>query len=220
MSFQTTHLTPEAYVYYQTHAGRMHPVMEALRAKTRDVSEGHMQIAPEQATMLQFLMKLLNAKKTLEIGTFTGYSALAVALALPDDGKLIACDISEDWTAIAKEYWAQAGVAHKIDLRLAPALETLKELVKEGAAGTFDFVFIDADKQNYPAYYEASLPLLRAGGVIAIDNVLWYGRVADPSDQTQSTRVIRALNDYVHKDDRVDMCMVGIGDGLLLARKR
>jgi predicted O-methyltransferase YrrM len=181
---------------------------------------GQMQISPEQGQFMAFLIQLIGAKKALEIGVFTGYSSLAVALALPDDGTLIACDVSEDYTAIARTYWQKAGVDHKIDLRIAPALDTLDDLIAKGEANSFDFAFIDADKSSYDDYYERSLQLVRVGGVIAIDNVLWSGRVADPSDTQKRTRMIRALNTKLHHDHRVTLSLLPVGDGLTLAMKR
>jgi caffeoyl-CoA O-methyltransferase len=179
-----------------------------------------MQIAPEQGQFMQLLVELIGAKKTLEVGVFTGYSSLAVALALPPDGKVIACDISEQFTSIAREYWKEAGVANKIELNLAPAVKTLERLVAEGQQGTFDFAFIDADKANYDRYYESSLVLLRRGGLIAIDNVLWHSRVIDPSTNDEDTIAIRAINEKLHTDERVTLSLIPIGDGLTLARKR
>ncbi len=179
-----------------------------------------MQIAPEQGQFMALLIELLGATKTLEIGVFTGYSSLRVALALPPNGKIVACDVSEEYTAIARRYWQTAGVADKIDLRLAPALETLDQLLASGQAETFDFAFIDADKQNYEGYYERSLQLVRRGGLIAIDNVLWSGQVANPQDQDNSTLAIRAFNDKLHHDERVSLSLVPIADGLTLAFKR
>jgi predicted O-methyltransferase YrrM len=169
---------------------------------------------------MAFLVQLMGAKKALEIGVFTGYSSLCVALALPDDGKLIACDVSEEYTAIARRYWEAAGVSHKIDLFIAPALETLDRLLSEGQANTFDFAFIDADKSGYPDYYDRSLQLVRPGGLIAIDNVLWSGRVADPQEQDNRTNSIRRFNEQLHQDDRITLSLVPIADGLTLALKR
>lgn len=179
-----------------------------------------MQIGPEQGQFMAFLLRLMGAKRCLEIGVFTGYSSLAAALALPEDGRIIACDVSEEWTAIARRYWREAGVEGKIELRLGPALDTLDQLLGEGEAGRFDFAFIDADKENYLSYYERVLPLLRSGGLIAVDNVLWSGRVADPEVADADTVAIRHFNDCLHRDERVDLCVVPIGDGLTLARKR
>ena len=166
------------------------------------------------------LVQMLGAKKTLEIGVFTGYSSLSVALALPPDGKIVACDVSEDWTNVARRYWKEAGVEHKIDLHLAPAVETLSQLLADGEAGTFDFAFLDADKDNYDTYYELLLPLLRPGGTIAIDNVLWSGRVIDPEVKDADTVALKELNQKLHHDERISLSMLPIADGLTLAVKR
>ncbi len=190
-------------------------VQRRLREATRKIPFGTMQIGPDQAAMMQVLVRAIGAKRCLEIGTFTGYSALAVALALPPGGKIVCCDVSEEWTSIARKYWKTAGVERKIDLRLAPALDTLKKL-----KGTFDFAFIDADKANYQAYFERCLKLVRRGGLIAIDNTLWHGSVVDPRDRSVDTRAIRAFNRRLKRDRRVDIALVPIGDGLTLAWKR
>lgn len=219
MANQTLNLTPAVYQYLLNHSLRELPVLTKLREQTRPMSMSQMQISPEQGQFMQFLIHLLNAKKTLDIGTFTGYSALSVALALPENGQVIACDINGEWTKIAKKYWELAGVSHKIDLRLAPAMETLQALIDHQEAGTFDFAFIDADKLNYENYYELSLKLLRRGGLIAIDNVLWEGAVADPAIQDDNTKAIRAVNEKVYRDQRVEVSMLPIADGLTLARK-
>jgi len=179
-----------------------------------------MQIGPEQGQFMALLVELMGARNALEIGTFTGYSALAVALALPEGGRLVACDISEEWTAVGRRYWEEAGVAHKIDLRLAPALETLDALLTEGRAGAFDFAFIDADKEGYDAYYERSLELVRTGGLIAFDNTLWGGKVVDPTATDVDTEAIRAINTKLAGDERVTLSLLPVGDGLTLARKR
>lgn len=216
-------LTPvdEALIGYLRQVSlRDSDVFHRLRLETQPMEWGRMQISPEQGQFMQLLVRMLGAKKTLEVGVFTGYSSLSVAAALPADGRIIACDVSEEWTSVARRYWAEAGVAHKIDLRLRPAKETLLALIAEGHAGTFDFAFIDADKENYDAYYELSLSLLRSGGLIAVDNVLWHGRVIDPAMNDAETTAIRALNQKLHKDQRVDVSMIPIGDGLYLARKR
>ena len=180
----------------------------------------NMQIAPEQGAFLALLAKAIGAKRTLEIGTFTGYSALAVAAVLPEDGKLICCDVSEEWTGIARRYWDEAGVSRRIDLRLAPALDTLGELLRADDAGRFDFAFIDADKSNYDAYYEGCLKLLRPGGVVALDNMLWGGAVAKPNVHDKDTDALRALNTKIRDDRRVDACLMTVGDGVMVARKR
>lgn len=220
MSNRSIGLDAELYHYLLSVSLREHPVLEALRQHTRSHAMAQMQISPEQGQFMAFLVKLANVRKALEVGVFTGYSALAVALAMPPEGRLIACDVSEAYTAIAREFWHKAGVADKIDLRLAPAIETLDHLIASGESGTFDFAFIDADKSHYDTYYEQSLQLVRAGGLIAIDNVLWYGRVADPDVTDNRTQRIRALNQKIHADDRVDLSLLPVGDGLTLVIKR
>lgn len=195
-------------------------VLARLRQLTAKMPQASMQIAPEQGQLLQLLVRLIDARRCLEVGTFTGYSALAVALAMPGDGRIVACDVSAEWTAIARRFWAEAGVDSRIDLRLAPALATLDGLLADGHGSSFDFAFIDADKMNYVAYYERVVELLRPGGLLAVDNVLWGGDVADPAVQDTETNAIRALNDRARDDARVDISLVPIGDGLLLARKR
>ena len=196
------------------------PVLARLRAETAGLEWARMQIGSDQGQFMRLLVELIGARNTLEIGVFTGYSSIAVALGLPADGRIVACDVSEEWTAIARRYWAEAGVAHKIDLRLAPALGTLDGLLAAGRAGAFDFAFIDADKENYDGYYERCLALLRPGGLIAIDNVLWDGAVIDPAKSDADTEAIRALNAKLAQDERVTLAMVPVGDGLSLARKR
>ncbi len=196
-----------------------HPVLEKLRAATGGMRNAGMQIAPEQGRFLAFLVRLMGARRTLEIGTFTGYSALAVALALPDEGSLTACDVSEEWTAIGRAHWCEAGVAEKIDLRIGPALDTLAALLADGGASTFDFAFIDADKPEYDGYYEACLKLVRVGGLIAFDNMLQAGRVVDPSASEDGVAAIRLLNAKLAIDDRVDVVLLPVGDGMTLARR-
>jgi predicted O-methyltransferase YrrM len=220
MSNQTLKLSAEVYQYLLNISIREHPVLAALRQETMALSTSQMQIAPEQGQFMALLVKLAGVRQALEVGVFTGYSALAVALALPADGHLIACDISEAYTAIAQRYWQQAGVDKRIELRLGPAVDTLQQLIETGAANTFDFAFIDADKSNYDTYYEQAMVLVRPGGLIAIDNVLWSGRVADPTVTDNRTQHIRALNQKLHADQRVDLSLVPIGDGLTLALKR
>lgn len=205
--------------YIQSVTLREPEILAQLRQETAQHPMASMQVAPEQGQFMALLVKLIGAKKTLEVGVFTGYSSLAIALALPPDGMVIACDVSEEFTTIARRYWQQAGVADKIDLRLAPALDTLDHLLATGQANSFDFAFIDADKSNYDAYYERSLQLVRPGGLIAIDNVLWSGRVVDPTVQDTRTNHIRALNAKLHHDERVQVSLVPIGDGLTLALK-
>ena len=190
-------------------------VQRRLRVLTRKIPMGTMQIGPEQAALMQILVRAIGARRCIEIGTFTGYSSLAVALALPPGGKIICCDVSEEWTAVARKYWALASVSRKIQLKLAPALETLKKL-----KGPFDFVFIDADKTNYQNYYERCLKLVRRGGIIAIDNTLWHGRVIDRRERSADTLAIRAFNKKLHRDRRVAIALVPIGDGVTLAFKR
>ena len=220
MSKQTIGLDDRLYNYLLSVSLREPEILRQLRQETNNHPQAIMQISPEQSQFMALLVQLLGAKKTLEVGVFTGYSSLSVALALPPDGKIIACDVSEEYTAIARRYWQKAGVADKIDLRLAPALETLDRLLADGQAETFDFAFIDADKVNYEGYYERSLQLVRSGGLIAIDNVLWGGKVADSQFQNSSTLAIRALNQKLHHDERITLSLVPIADGLTLALKR
>ena len=220
MSRRTESLTDELYDYLIRVSLREPEVLRRLREETAQLDQANMQIGPEQGQLMALLVELLGAERVLEIGTFTGYSALVMALALPDDGRIVACDVSEEWTRVARRYWAEAGVAHKVDLRLAPALKTLEALVSEGRAGSFDFAFIDADKENYAAYYERALELVRVGGLVAIDNVLWSGKVADPEVTDADTEAIRALNAKLKDDRRVSLSLVPIGDGLTLAMKR
>lgn len=195
-------------------------LLTQLREETAQHPQGRMQICPEQGRFMALLIQLMGAKKTLEVGVFTGYSSLSVALALPADGKVVACDISEDYTQVARRYWHAAGVADKIQLHIAPALETLDRLLETDQAGTFDFAFIDADKGNYWGYFERTLQLLRPGGLVAIDNVLWSGRVIDPEDTSPDTEALRLFNQKVQQDPRVTVAMLPIGDGLTLALKR
>ena len=220
MSKQTIGLDDRLYNYLLSVSLREPEILRQLRQETNNHPQAIMQISPEQSQFMALLVQLLGAKKTLEVGVFTGYSSLSVALALPPDGKIIACDVSEEYTAIARRYWQKAGVADKIDLRIAPALETLDRLLADGQAETFDFAFIDADKVNYEGYYERSLQLVRPGGLIAIDNVLWGGKVADSQFQNSSTLAIRALNQKLHHDERITLSLVPIADGLTLALKR
>jgi predicted O-methyltransferase YrrM len=208
----------EAYV-----AGRITrepPLLKRLREETAALPEARMQIGPDQGALLALLVRLLGARRALEIGTFTGMSALAVAAALPEDGRLVTCDVSEEWTAVARRYWKQAGLAHKIELKLAPASDTLRALERDRGAACFDFAFIDADKPTYDAYYETCLRLVRPGGLIALDNMLWGGAVADPSNQESNTQVIRALNLKIRDDPRVHACLLTVGDGVMLASPR
>ncbi len=217
---KTVGLDDPLYNYLLSVSLREPQILLQLREETASLPNARMQIAPEQGQFMALLVQLLGATKTLEIGVFTGYSSLCVALALPPNGKIVVCDVSEEYTAVARRYWEAGGVAHKIDLRVAPALETLDELLAAGQAETFDFSFIDADKGNYEGYYERSLQLVRPGGLIAVDNVLWSGRVADSQNQDSSTKTIRAFNEKLHHDERVTLSLVPIADGLTLARKR
>lgn len=220
MSNKTLGLSESLYQYVLSNSLREPEILAKLRAETATHPMSQMQISPDQGQFMALLVQLMGARNALEIGVFTGYSSLCVALALPSDGKLIACDVSEEYTAIARRYWLAAGVADKIDLRIAPALETLAHLLASGYADYFDFAFIDADKSNYDHYYERSLQLVRPGGLIVIDNVLWSGDVADPQIQNTRTNAIRALNHKIHHDERVSVSLVPIADGLMLALKR
>ncbi|WP_414580968.1 class I SAM-dependent methyltransferase [Scytonema sp. PCC 10023] len=220
MAYKTSGLEKSLYEYLQSVSLREPEILAQLRQETAQHPSSRMQITPEQGQFMALLVQLMGAKKTLDIGVFTGYSSLVVALALPPEGKVVACDVSEEYTAIARRYWQQAGVAHKVELHIAPALDTLDRLIAAGEAGTFDFAFIDADKNNYGNYYERSLQLLRPGGLIAIDNVLQSGRVANPQEQDKITNSIRAFNQKLHQDPRITMSLVPIADGLTLALKR
>jgi len=220
MSRRSISLTDSLYDYLLSVSLREPDLLRQLREETAKDPSARMQISPEQGQFMALLARLMGARRCLEIGVFTGYSSLAVALALPDDGRILACDVSERWTAVARRYWAAAGVAHKIELRLAAALETLERLLGSGAAGTFDFAFIDADKENYVGYYERVLELLRPGGLVVVDNTLWSGRVADPENAEADTVAMRHFNEHLHRDERVDLSLVPVGDGLTLARKR
>ena len=219
MSNRSIGLSETLHQYLLDASLREPDVMKRLREETAQHPESTMQIAPEQGQFMQLLVRLMGAQKTLEVGTFTGYSALAVALALPHDGQLIACDVSEDYTRIARRYWQDAGVASKIDLRIAPAVDTLDALLDDGHAGSFDFAFIDADKTGYDAYYERSLQLVRSGGLIVLDNMLRGGRVVDPDSDDASTQAIVQLNEKLHADDRIHLSLIPVADGLTLALK-
>ena len=212
-------LTEQLDDYIVSVSRREADVLRRLREETTRHPQAQMQISPEQGQFTALLVQLMGAKRTLEVGVFTGYSSLCTALALPADGQIIACDISEEYTQIARRYWVEAGVADKITLHLGPARATLDELLREGQAETFDFAFIDADKENYVSYYEQALRLVRAGGLIVIDNVLWKGRVADPADQEKDTVAIRRLNEKLHRDERISLSLVPFADGITLALK-
>ncbi|CAD6881627.1 O-methyltransferase, family 3(EC:2.1.1.104) [Methylomonas albis] len=220
MTIKSILVTDALYDYMLSTSLREPETLKQLREETAQHTHSMMQIAPEQGQFMSLLVKLIGAKTILEIGVFTGYSSTCLALALPAEGRITACDISEDFTNVARRYWAQAKVADKIDLRLGPALETLDSLIAEGKAGSYDMAFIDADKANYDGYYEQSLLLLRTGGLLVIDNVLWNGQVADPSIQDADTVAIRRLNEKIHADPRVTISLLPIADGLTLALKR
>jgi predicted O-methyltransferase YrrM len=207
----------ERYVSQFTGEGAVH---QRLRAETAKLADAGMQIGSDQGRFMALLVRLIGARSCLEVGTFTGYSALSVAEALPEGGSLVTCDISEEWTTIARRFWGEAGVSHRIDLRLGPAVETLERLLVEREAGSFDFAFIDADKQAYDAYYELCLRLTRPNGLILIDNVLWGGKVVEPEAQDPDTVAIRALNQKIRQDHRVEATLLSVGDGVLLVRKR
>jgi predicted O-methyltransferase YrrM len=213
-------LLPDAVEAYVDATVTETDVQRMLRKETARLPNGGMQIGPDQGALLALLVRTLGARNAIEVGTFTGYSALAVAAALPEGGRLVACDVSEEWTAVGRRYWAEAGVADRIDLRLGPAAKTLQALLRERGEGSFDFMFIDADKTSYDAYYEAGLKLVRPGGIIALDNMIWGGRVADPAENEPDTVALRALNAKIAADRRVDACLATIGDGVMLARRR
>lgn len=220
MSNQTIKMTQALHSYLLEHSLREPDVLRRLREETATLPEHNMQISPEQGQFMQLLLRLMSARRGVEIGTFTGYSTLAMAQALPENGRIVACDVSEQWTGIARRYWEEAGVGERITLRLGPASETLAAMVSAGEGATMDFAFIDADKVSYIDYYEKAIELLRPGGLIMVDNILWNGRVADDGNEESATVAIRAFNERVHDDTRVDLSMVPIGDGLTLARKR
>jgi predicted O-methyltransferase YrrM len=220
MSNVSIGLPPDMHAYVVRHGVREPEILKRLRDETALLPQHNMQIAPEQGALLALLVELTGARRCLEIGTFTGYSSLVVALAMPPDGTIVCCDVSDEWTSVARRYWAEAGVADRVDLRLAPALETLDDLLATGAANTFDFAFIDARKTEYPDYHERVVQLLRPGGLAAYDNVLWSGRVADESEQDEDTLGLRRLNDRLAADERVSIAMIPIADGVTLARKR
>jgi predicted O-methyltransferase YrrM len=219
MSNQTLGLDDRLSDYLRSVGVREPEVLQQLRSHNAGYPQGHMQICPEQGQFMAMLVKLVAAKYILEVGVFTGYSSLVMALALPDEGRIVACDVSVEATDVARKYWQQAGVAHKIDLRIAPALDTLQGLLAAGSGGKFDLAFIDADKANYPEYYELCLDLVRSGGVILIDNVLWYGRVADLDVTDKRTSILRDLNTKIHQDQRVELVILPIGDGMTVVRK-
>ena len=219
MSRDNAFIDPDLYEYILSTTLRDDPLLSDLREETVRMSEGRMQISPDQGQFMGMLVKLSGATRAIEVGVFTGYSSLCVARALPDDGWLVACDISVEYTDIARRFWQRAGVADKIDLRIGPAVETLDRMIDEGGSGTFDFAFIDADKGNYPTYYERCLQLVCRGGLVLVDNALWGGHVADPACDDDITSTLRKLNALAGRDSRVDVSLLTIGDGLLLARK-
>lgn len=212
-------LNDALYEYMLSHSLREPADLAKLREETAQHKQARMQISPEQGQFMSMLLRLMRAQRVLEVGVFTGYSSLCFALALPKGGQIVACDISEEYTAIARQHWEQAGVADKIDLRIAPAIETLDQLLEQGQAETFDFVFIDADKGNYGHYYDRSIQLIRPGGLIVIDNVLWSGRVADPQSNDKIVQTMRQFNEKVGADPRVQVSILPLGDGLTLALK-
>jgi len=219
LSNRTLAIDDRIYDYLLSVSLKESDLLTQLRKETAGIEFSEMQIAPEQGQFMALLVKLIAARRALEIGTFTGYSSICIASALPEDGELICCDDSEEWTAVARKYWQQAGLEHRINFKLGDASKTLQGLIDEGRAGMFDFIFIDADKQNYPLYYELSLKLLRAGGLMAVDNTLWSGDVADPRNEEPGTRAIRRFNEMLKQDGRVDISLVPIGDGLTLVHK-
>lgn len=220
MSNRTLQVTDEVYDYLLDVSLREPEILKELRSVTAERPNARMQISPEQGQLMGLLVRLLEARRCLEVGVYTGYSSLVVALALPDSGSIVACDVNEEATAVARTFWERAGVAHRIDLRLGPATETLDDLIAEGEGGTFDFAFIDADKSSYQGYLERCLELLRPGGLIAVDNTLWSGRLVDERNQDPDSCALREFNRALHADQRVDLSLVPIGDGLTLARKR
>ena len=220
MANKTIGISDELAAYVLEVGTREPDVLARLREETAAIPQHSMQIAPEQGAFLAILVELTGARRCIEIGTFTGYSSTAIALALPADGRLVCCDVSEEWTSLARKYWDEAGVAGKIHLRLAPAAETLDELLADGAEAAYDFAFVDADKTGYDGYYERLLRLVRPGGLIAFDNTLWGGRVLDRDAQDEDTRALQALNTKLAGDDRITLCLLPVADGVTLARRR
>jgi predicted O-methyltransferase YrrM len=220
MSSRNGFIEERIYRYILDNSLRDLPVLEQLRRETAKMPMGGMQVSPDQGQFMGLMVKLTGARRIVEVGTFTGYSSLAMALALPEDGRIVACDVSEEYTQVARRYWKAAGVAHKIELRLGPGAQTLEKMLKAGEGGSYDLAFIDADKVSYDAYYEYCLKLLRQGGLIMIDNVLWGGRPANAEEKGEDTMAIRKLNAKIRADERVDQVLLSIGDGLTLARKR
>jgi len=220
MANKTIGISDELAAYVVEVGAREPEILARLREETAAIPQHGMQIAPEEGAFLAMLVELTGARRCIEIGTFTGYSSMAVALALPEDGQLVCCDVSEEWTSLARKYWGEAGVAGKIDLRIAPATETLDQLLADGEEGAYDFAFIDADKTGYDGYYERLLRLVRPGGLIAIDNTLWGGTVLDQDTEDEDTRAIQALNTKLAGDERITLCLLPVADGVTLARRR
>ncbi|MEP6814308.1 MAG: class I SAM-dependent methyltransferase [Marmoricola sp.] len=220
MANKTIGISDELAAYVVKVGAREPEVLARLRQETAAIPQHGMQIAPEEGAFLAMLVELTGARRCIEIGTFTGYSSIAVALALPEDGQLVCCDVSEEWTALASKYWDEAGVADKISLRVAPAAETLDQLLADGAASTYDFAFVDADKAGYDGYYERLLQLVRPGGLIVFDNTLWDGRVLDQDTEDEDTRALQALNTKLAGDERIALCLLPVADGVTLARRR
>ena len=220
MTTRTLSVTPDIHRYLVEHSVHEHPLLSKLREVTSSMPNAQMQIGPEQGQFMALLARLLGARRCIEVGVFTGYSSLAVALALPEEGRIVACDVSEEWTSIARSFWREAGVEHKIQLKLQPAVKTLEELLAAGGANSYDFAFIDADKPAYGTYYELLMKLVRPGGLITVDNTLWSGDVANPAKNDANTVALREFNDRLYRDDRIDLSLLPIGDGLTLARKR
>lgn len=220
MSPRSIGLSDDLYAYLLEVSLRERPLLARLRRETAERFGAGMQVAPEQGQFMGLLVELVGARRALEVGTYTGYSTLAVGLALPEGGRIVTCDVNEEYTRMARRFWAEAGIANRVDLRIAPAIQSLDGLIAEGARASFDFAFIDADKENYEGYYERCLTLVRPGGLIAVDNALWDGRVVDPEADDPDTQAIRAFNARLHGDERIGLSLVPIGDGLILARKR
>lgn len=220
MAKKTIGISDELAAYVVEVGTREPDVLARLRAETAAIPEHRMQIAPEQGAFLALLVELTGARRCIEVGTFTGYSSLAVALALPEDGSILCCDVSEEWTSVARRYWDEAGVAAKIDLRLAPAADTLDQLLARGEESAYDFAFVDADKTGYDGYYERLMRLVRPGGLIAFDNTLWHGAVLDEDPDDEDTRALQALNAKLAADDRITLCLLPVADGVTLARRR
>ncbi len=220
MSIRTLELDERTYRYLLDHSLREHPALARLRAETASHPKVNMQIAPEQGQFMQMLVRLTGARRAIEVGVFTGYSSLAVMLAMPPDGRLLALDVSEEYTSVARRHWQDAGVAERVELVIAPAAGTLDARLAAGEAGRYDFAFIDADKTAYLGYYERLLKLLRPGGLIVVDNTLWHGEVANPKNREADTVALREFNDFLHQDPRVDLALLPVGDGLTLARVR